>query len=415
MDIALLNTAAIPATAHAAKPAAARVAKPDKLPAKPKSFVPMVVKLAYRNLFHDRLSFMVTIVGIVFSVVLVAVQSGIYIGSQNKIAAILDQAPADLWIVPLGTKSYDDPSPLSGRERHMAISTPGVADAEDMVVSFARWRKPEGGTNTVLLVGTAGDSPKALPWNIEVGSREALDAPNTVAIDQSYFPDLGIKAVTDQAEINGVTVEVAASTRRIRSFTTLPYVFTSIENARRLTGVGQDQATYQRVHLADGADIEAVRAEISARLPDTEVLTQDEFRSRSLAYWLFQTGAGAALIAGAVLGLIVGVVIVAQTLYSSTKDHINEFATLRALGAGAGYIVKVILMQAVLSGLIGYTLGITLSMGVIEAAKDTKLTIVMTPELAGALFAVTVGMCVFAAISAIIKVVRIDPAVVFSR
>ena len=72
-------------------------------------------------------------------------------------------------------------------------------------------------------------------------------------------------------------------------------------------------------------------------------------------------------------------------------------------------------MQAVLSGLIGYTLGITLSMGVIEAAKDTKLTIVMTPELAGALFAVTVGMCVFAAISAIIKVVRIDPAVVFSR
>ncbi len=415
MDIALQNAAAIPATEPATKPVAAKVAKPDKLPAKPKSFVPMVVKLAYRNLFHDRLSFMVTIVGIVFSVVLVAVQSGIYIGSQNKIAAIIDQAPADLWIVPLGTKSYDDPSPLSGRERHMAISTPGVADAEDMVVSFARWRKPEGGTNTVLLVGTAADSPKALPWNIEVGSREALDAPNTVAIDQSYFPDLGITSVTDQAEINGVTVEVAASTRRIRSFTTLPYVFTTIENARRLTGVGQDQATYQRVHLAEGADIETVRAEISARLPDTEVLTQAEFRSRSLAYWLFQTGAGAALIAGAVLGLIVGIVIVAQTLYSSTKDHINEFATLRALGAGAGYIVKVILMQAVLSGLIGYALGITLSMGVIEAAKDTKLTIVMTPELAGALFAVTVGMCVFAAISAIIKVVRIDPAVVFSR
>ena len=91
-----------------------------------------------------------------------------------------------------------------------------------------------------------------------------------------------------------------------------------------------------------------------ARLPDTEVLTQDEFRKRSQAYWLFQTGAGAALIAGAVLGLIVGIVIVAQTLYSSTKDHINEFATLRALGAGAGYIVKVILMQAVLSGLIGF-------------------------------------------------------------
>jgi putative ABC transport system permease protein len=377
--------------------------------------IPMVVKLAYRNLFHDRLSFAVTIVGIVFSVVLVAVQTGIYLGSEKKISAILDAAPADLWIVPLGTKSYDDPSLLSGRERHMALSTPGVENAEDMVVSFAKWRKPEGGQTTILLVGSEQISDQPLPWNIEEGSREALSAPDTVAIDQSYFPDLGIKAVNTHAEINGVDIEVAATIRRIRSFTTLPFVFTSIENARRLSGAEQNQATYERVLLVPGADAQKVKSDILARLPDVEVLTQDEFRKRSQSYWLFQTGAGAALIAGAVLGLIVGIVIVAQTLYSSTKDHINEFATLRALGAGAGYIVKVILMQAVLSGLIGFALGFILSLGVIEAAKDTKLTVIMTPELAATLFAVTIGMCIFAAISAIVKVVRIDPAVVFSR
>lgn len=395
-------------------PAAAAANKPPR-PRSKKRSMPMVAKLAYRNLFHDRLSFAVTIVGIVFSVVLVAVQTGIYLGSEKKISAILDAAPADLWIVPLGTKSYDDPSLLSGRERHMALSTPGVENAEDMVVSFAKWRKPEGGQTTVLLVGSETISDKPLPWNIEEGSREALSAPDTVAIDQSYFPDLGIKGVNNHAEINGVDIEVAATTKRIRSFTTLPFVFTSIENARRLTGAEQNQASYERVMLSEGADAAKVKAEILARLPDVEVLTQQEFTKRSQSYWLFQTGAGAALIAGAVLGLIVGIVIVAQTLYSSTKDHINEFATLRALGAGAGYIVKVILMQAVLSGLIGFGLGFLLALGVIEAAKDTKLTVIMTPELAGTLFAVTIGMCVFAAISAIVKVVRIDPAVVFSR
>jgi putative ABC transport system permease protein len=386
-----------------------------KRPRSPRRNIPMVAKLAYRNLFHDRLSFFVTIVGIVFSVVLVAVQSGIYLGSEKKIAAIIDAAPADLWIVPLGTKSYDDPSFLSGRERYMALSAPGVQDSEDMVVSFARWRKPEGGTNTVLLIGTAGDSPKALPWNIVEGSRQALEAPDTVAIDQSYFPDLGVSNIGDQGEMNGVSVRLAAITKRIRSFTTLPFVFTSIEQARRLSGAEQNQASYQRVTLMPNADLETVRSELERRLPDTDILTQDEFRKRSQHYWLFQTGAGAALIAGALLGLIVGIVIVAQTLYSSTKDHINEFATLRALGAGAGYIVKVILMQAVLSGLIGYALGMALSMLAIQAAQDTKLTILMTPQLAGGLFAVTIGMCIFAAISAIIKVVRIDPAVVFSR
>lgn len=377
--------------------------------------IPMVIKLAYRNLFHDRLSFVVTIIGIIFSVVLVAVQSGIYLGSEKKIAAILDAAPADLWIVPLGTKSYDDPSPLSGRERHMTVSVPGVAHAEDMVVSFGRWRKPQGGTTTVLIIGSEADSDKPLPINLHEGSREALNGPRAVAIDRSYFPDLGIKSVNDQAEINGINVEVVASTRRVRSFTTLPFIFTNIEEARRLTGTEQDQATYERVMLVPGANRDTVKKEIEARLPDTEVLTQQEFTKRSQAYWLFQTGAGAALIAGAVLGLIVGVVIVAQTLYSSTKDHINEFATLRALGAGAGYIVKVILFQAVLSGLIGYSLGMVLSLGVIKAAEDTKLSVIMTPELAAALFFITVGMCVFAAISAIVKVVRIDPAVVFAR
>lgn len=377
--------------------------------------VPMVVKLAYRNLFHDRLSFFVTVVGILFSVVLVAVQSGIYLGSANKIATIIDAAPADLWIVPLGTKSYDDPSFLAGRERYLALSAPGVENSEDMLVSFARWRKPRGGETTVLLIGTAGDSPKALPANIIDGSREALEAPNTVAIDRSYFNDLGVDKLGNRAELNGTSVKLVAITKRVRSFTTLPFVFTSIDEARQLSGANQEQASYQRVTLLPGADIETVRKEIAARLPDTEVLTQAEFRTRSQDYWLKQTGAGAALDAGKLLGLIVGIVIVAQTLYSSTKDHINEFATLRALGAGAGYIVKVILIQAVLSGLIGYVLGMGLALTAIHFAQDTKLTIIMTAPLAVQLFAITIGMCIFAAISAIIKVVRIDPAVVFSR
>jgi putative ABC transport system permease protein len=208
---------------------------------------------------------------------------------------------------------------------------------------------------------------------------------------------------------------VTALTGGIRSFTTLPYVFTSIENARRFVGATPDQATYQLVKLAPGADIETVRAAIAKRLPDNEILTHAEFRDRSLNYWMFNTAAGAALIAGAALGVIVGVVIVAQTLYSSTKDHLNEFATLRALGASASYIHAVILIQAVLSAVIGYIVGFTLTMLLINATKNSTLNIVMTPKLAFALFLLTLGMCIFAAISAIFKVTRIDPAGVFSR
>ena len=381
---------------------------------KPKT-VKMAAKLAYRNLFHDRLSLTVTLVGIVFSVVLVAVQCGLYIGSERMIAAMLDQSKGDLWVVPFGTKSFDDPSFLIGHEKYAVLSTPGVAEAEELVVGFSAWRKPKGGSTAVLLIGSDHQNGTLKPWNVVEGSVAELEAPSSVAVDDTYFADLGVEELGDAAEINNTRVRIGAVTHAIRSFTTLPYVFTSLQRARSLLDAGSNQASYTLVRLAPGADFKTVRADLSERLQDREVLTQAEFRKRSVDYWLFQTGAGAALIAGAALGMIVGVVIVAQTLYASTKDHLNEFATLRALGASAGYIHKVILIQALMSAVLGYSVGMILSLLVIWASKDTTLLIVMTPGLAVLLFALTIGMCVIAAISAIFKVTRIDPAGVFSR
>jgi len=106
---------------------------------------------------------------------------------------------------------------------------------------------------------------------------------------------------------------------------------------------------------------------------------------------------------------------VAQTLYSSTKDHINEFATLRALGSSSGYIHRVILAQAALSAVLGYALGMVIALTVVYLSERTALPIVMTPSLAALLLALTVAMCAVSALSAIGKVMRIDPAVVFNR
>jgi putative ABC transport system permease protein len=387
-------------------------------PRKPAKRVAMAPKLAYRNLFHDKLSLIVTLVGIVFSVVLVAVQCGLYIGSERMIAAMQDHTTADLWIVPIGTKSFDDPVFLSGRERHAALSTPGVGAVEDLVVGFAAWRKPVGGITGIVIVGSNYQSDGLKPWDLVEGGEQSVTAPFGVAVDKSYFNDLGISGTvgTDvSAEINNQKVVVRAVTEGIRSFTTMPYVFTPLNRARQLLDAAPEQASFVLVRLEQGADLKKVRADLAARLQNAEVLTHNEFRARGLDYWLFQTGAGGALIAGAILGIIVGIVIVTQTLYSSTKDHLNEFATLRALGASAGYIHEVILLQALLSGIMGYIAGMALSLLIIWASQGSTLFIVMTPTLALSLLLLTLGMCVIAALSAIMKVTRIDPAGVFSR
>jgi putative ABC transport system permease protein len=378
--------------------------------------MPLVFTLAFRNLFHDRLRLVATVIGIVFSIVLVMVQMGLYFGFGRMVTTMIDNASADLWVVPKGTKCFEDPSLLDARQRNRALSVPGIAEAIPLVIGFADWRTPAGSSTPVFVVGSDLRSGGLEPWNLIEGRLESLSTPNSVAVDRTYFDRLGISGLGARAEIRQQAVRVAAVTQGIRSFTTTPYVFMDVDRARAYTGTPSSKATYFLVRLDRRSELPTIRSNLQSTLGnDVEVLTPSEFRERSRSFWLFGTGAGAALFAGALLGIIVGTVIVAQTLYSSTKDHINEFATLRAMGSSRGYIYKVIIWQAILNAVIGFSLAALVGAAVVRATAASALPIVITPELAVGLFVLTVVMCIISAIAAITKVTRIDPAQVFTR
>lgn len=376
----------------------------------------MILTLAFRNLFHDRVRLTVTLVGILFSIVLVAVQLGLYYGASKMITNNIDHSNADLWITIYGAKSFEDGGMLlTPRERHQALATPGVKAVIPLIVQFAEWRKPAGGSTRVVVVGTDAEDGGLQPWDLVDGNWQDIKAPEAVAVDKTYLSELGIDGIGDTAQIANGRVRVRALTEGIRSFTRSPYAYTTLNRARSLFGAPSDAATFYLVQLEPGANIEQVRDDIRSRVDGAEVLTTKEFRDRSLRQWLFRTGAGVALIGGALLGSLVGTVIVAQTLYSSTKDHLGEFATLRALGSSSGYIHQVILAQAGISAVIGYALGISIALAILLFSRNTALPIVMTPGLALLLFTLTVAMCAISALSAIMKVTKIDPATVFSR
>jgi putative ABC transport system permease protein len=372
-------------------------------------------KLAFRNLFHDRLRLIATVIGIVFSIVLVTVQMGLYVSFERMVTVMIDHADADLWIVPRGTKCFEDPSLLDDRERFRALSVAGVASAEPLVIGFAQWRTPSGGNTPIFMIGADARGSGLQPWNVIEGKAESLAIPGAVAIDRSYFDRLETTRIGDYAEIGDQKVQVLAITNGIRSFTTTPYVFASIDRTRAYTGTAANKASYFLVRVAPDASVTQVRDRLRAQLTDVEVLTTGEFRDRSSSFWLFGTGAGAALFAGALLGLIVGTVIVAQTLYSSTKDHLNEFATLRAIGSSGQYIHKVIIFQALMSAAIGFGIASLVGWMVVIATADSALPVVITPLMTAALLVLTVFMCVLSAVAAIVKVTRTDPAMVFTR
>ena len=376
--------------------------------------MPLNFTLASRNLFQDRLRFAATTVGIVFSVVLVMVQMGLYLGFGRMVTTMIEHANADLWVMRQGTKCFEDPSLLGDMQKEI-LGVGGVASTTPLVIGFSDWRLPSGEMTPVFLVGSDLKRADLQPWNVIAGSTQALSEPGAVAVDTTYHERLGLTGLGSKANIRGKKVQVVALTEGIRSFTTTPYVFADIDSARSYIGLPKSVASYYLVKLKPGADLQRVQHDLQTSISKVDVLTTPQFAERSRQFWLFSTGAGAALFAGALLGIIVGTVIVAQTLYSSTKDHLDEFATLRAMGSSNRYIYSVIMYQALLNAVIGFCLASVIGFGVVAVTTNGALPVTITPGLMAAIFALTVVMCVLSAFAAIARVVRIDPVVVFTR
>ena len=371
--------------------------------------------LAWRNLAHDRSRFVVTLVGIVFAVVLIAMQIGLFLGFSDATTVIVRHTHADFWVVARGAQNFEISLPLKERELYLARSVPGVAQAERLLVQFVPWKKPGGGDESIILVGFDLNSGLAGPWNLVAGRLEDLRQPDGVMVDRVYMEKLGIASTGTDLEINGMRARVVGLTQGIRSFTTSPWVFASFRTAQGFSRLAEDQSNYVIGTFAPGVDPVAVRAALAQALPRSDVYLSADFAARTRDYWMFTTGAGASVLVSALLGLLVGSVIVAQVLYATTVDHLTEFGTLSAMGAPRDFIYKVILGQAAISATLGHVPGIALALLLAEASALSAAVVLVPWELAIGLYGVTLAMCMLASLISIRKAMGIDPAMVFQR
>lgn len=375
----------------------------------------LVFTLASRNLLQDRLRFLGSLLGIVVSVVLVMVQAGLYFGFGRMVTAMIDHSAADLWVISSGTKYFEDLSLVDSDLEPKLRAIDGVGDVTPLVVGFSAWMQPDGGMTSVFVVGSDPAKGGLRPWAIVEGAADALREPTTVAVDRYYAKALDVKALGDMAQIRAQPTTVGAITQGIRSYTTSPYVFANLADARSYTALPDGFTSFFLIRLKPGADLERVRKDALATSGSVKALTPREFSDQSRSYWLFGTGAGLALVIGAALALIVGVIIVSQTLYSSTKEHLYEFATLRAIGASNGYVYRVIIYQALLNAVIGFAVAALIGYAIARFSERIPVQIEITPLTMLALCGLTIGMCVLSGIAAVYRVIRVDPAVVLTR
>jgi putative ABC transport system permease protein len=314
-----------------------------------------MLPIARRNLLHDKLRLFIALLGVVFSVVLVACLTGLYVAASRQASGIVDRAGADLWLVAKGTRAFDLGKPVSIRRLYQAKAVPGVLWAEPLLVRYSQWRLADGRCDMAAIIGLAPQTRLNLPWEMAAGSPDAIRYPDGVIIDERDRDRFGCVnrplAIGDEAEIHDNRATVMGFARDAGSFTTIPYVFTGQRQAEQYTRGNEDETTYVVAKCTPGRSVEATRQRLSIRVPGVDVLTTEEFSELTRHYWLFRTGAGTAMAFAALLGLTVGCVMVSQTIYASTMSRLREYATLKALGMGNLGLTRIVLEQALLLGL----------------------------------------------------------------
>jgi putative ABC transport system permease protein len=369
--------------------------------------------LAIKNLVHDRVRLLITLVGITFSVALILIQVGMFFGMTANSSTVIEHSEGDLWIMARNSQNFDMVNPFPESLVTAARSVPGVEWAENLIQQFAFMRLKNGGTEQIEIIGFDLAGKVGRPWNIVSGNFRDLRGGDAIFVDETAFPRLGALKPGDYRELVRKKVRIAGVTRGIMSFTTAPYIFTSYESAQKIVPEQlAGKTTYIVVKVKNGVSIDSVKAELQRRFRSYDVRTTSEWAKRTRDYWTWQTGIGAGFFGNALMGFIVGLVIVSQTIYSATMEHIREYGTLKAIGAKNLDIYSVILQQAGIAAIAGYLLAAIIQQIVLQT-KPLTLQIADPPILYFSTFLLTLFMCGLAAMVSVRRVAKIDPVEVF--
>jgi putative ABC transport system permease protein len=373
-----------------------------------------MVDLALKILLDDKMRFLTTVSGVAFAVALVYVQVGLFVGLLASASVTIDRMDADVWVAPRNTPNVDFGNPFPETYVSRVRSVPGVARADNLIVWFASVALPGGAKESAVIYGLRDFTRWNLPWNVMEGNPADLRRGRYVFLDDSATRRFGPFAVGEYREFAGRRLKVIGRTSEARSFTTSPIAFLDYRIAQSLSpGELDRRTTYIVAKLAPEADREIVVAEIKRRLPFHDVHTRAEWSRLSRAYWVESTGLGLTMFLTVSLGCLVGVIVVAQTLYTSTTEHLTEFATVKAIGGRDRTIYGVILEQTSIAACIGYLLGSGATLALVPLLGRIDMPLVVSPAHAALIFLGTLGFCLAASAWSFRRIASLDPAIVF--
>lgn len=373
-----------------------------------------MVDLAIKNLLYDKARFLITASGVAFAVLLVFVQVGLFLGLLSKATVTIDNLDADIWVTSLHTPNVDFAHTFPESAVTRVKSIVGVERADNLIVQFSNIMLPTGVEESVVMYAMTDFRVWNFPWQVMEGDIDDLRRGNYFFLDDYAQRRYGIFSLGDYREIQGFRLKIVGRTKGASSFTTTPLGFIDFELMQRIFPERlKGNTTYIVVKVAPGASVSEVKKEIQRRLPYNDVFTKQEWADKTVSYWIVTTGLGASFSLTVGLGCLVGVIVVALTLYNSTMEHIKEFATVKAIGGSNRDLYSIIGKQAIMSGLTGYIMGLIGMFPIKTMFNSLALDFYLPVSLVVFVFGGTMVFCLLSALLSFRKVATADPAIVF--
>jgi putative ABC transport system permease protein len=368
---------------------------------------------ALQTLWHERSRYAAGVLAVTFSAVLIALQCGLLLGLFKISSTPIDITSADLWVGSADVPSVDLGRPIPVRYLTRVEGLSGVTRVECYIAGFAAFTRPTGGTELCFLLGGNTDSGSAGAASVLTHEQlDALTLPDSVIVDESDVKRLGFAERPDaRAKINGREVTLVGTVRGVKGISGA-WVFCSLYTARHLLGLAlpPDHVTYLLARCDSPARAAAAARDLRERYgADMAAYTADEFSSRSRWYWVLRTKAGIGLGYAALLGLVIGAAITAQTLHSATAASSREFALLLALGIPRRRVSGMVLWQSFWVGAVSTAVAYPVCRGLGYAARQAGTDVDLRWEVLAGTAAVTLVMAMLAGLLSLRGVRRIEP------
>ncbi|MBV8222877.1 MAG: ABC transporter permease, partial [Candidatus Eremiobacteraeota bacterium] len=403
-----------------------------------------MVPLGRKTLFKDVARFLVAQAGVAFAVGLIAIETGIYLGFIQSTVLPITESSADIWVCTRGMPYFELTLPMRYDALAKARTVTGVRRAEAMLIKTSAWRGTGHKLEYIRVIGFDPHGVLWSPGPVPAEELDRLFAPDSAIVDDTKLGNLNITGVGGTGKIGVHDVRIVGTTHGTQPVVSATLIYASMRNAKaylsmtsapgvatstdinaaqaeldpeelaRYLGavdvskylveqgilpapaptpkpapaVAQDPSTldpgddvsYILVQAQPGQDLTALKGRLTSELRGTAAYTRKEMADRTSSYWVKRTNIGFILGLIAFVGLIVGITVAGQILYTSVVEHITEYGTLRAIGAPDSLFYAVVAEQATIMALLGFIPGIILSAIIANWAFATRgVIILITP------------------------------------